>query len=79
MLHQVMKNIYVMNIGLKFIKFHLEHTLYCLNDGTKLSVLNTPSIQINLDLNNRHFSLKYFTNSYSKNFEIKFITFIKSN
>ena len=40
------------------------------DDGTKLSVLNTPSVQINLDLNNRHFSLKYFTESYNKEFEI---------
>ena len=40
------------------------------NDSSKLSVLHTPSIQVNLDLNNRHFSLKYFTNKYNKEFEI---------
>ena len=40
------------------------------NDGTKLVVLNIPSIQVNLDLNNRHFTLKYFNNSYEKNFEL---------
>ena len=40
------------------------------DDETKLVVLNPPSIQINLDLNNRHLSLNYFTNSYSKKFQL---------
>lgn len=69
-------------------KIHkLPHRTYTVlfEDGTKLAVLNTPSIQINLDLNNRHFSLKYFTDTYSKNFELnsshlsKVIKYVNNN
>ena len=40
------------------------------DDETKLTVFNPPTIQINLDLNNRHFSLNYFTDTYSKKFQL---------
>ena len=55
------------------------------NDGTKLAILNTPSIQLNLDLNNRHFTLKYFTSNYQGEFELnsshlsKVIKYINNN
>ncbi len=40
------------------------------DDKTELVILNTPSIQINLDLNNRDFSLRYFTKEYDKLIEL---------
>ena len=40
------------------------------DDETKLTVLSMPSIQINLDIDNRHFSMHYFDNLNNYHFEL---------
>lgn len=52
--------------------YSIPYRRYTVNfkDSTKLSLLNAPSIQINLDTENRHFSMHYFDNLYDYKFEI---------